>query len=63
MKLIFKPRPPCDCATKATEFHQTSGEVWPVGTIVECDCGRKVVLRLEHDGLFWVRQLQLRANV
>ena len=54
MKLISQPKPPCDCQTKAMEFFRAHGEVWPVGTWIQCDCGKRLVLRDDQrNGLYW----------
>lgn len=54
MKLIEMPQPRCDCHTKAMEFFKAHGEVWPLGTVIECDCGKQFVLRDDQrDGLYW----------
>lgn len=54
MKLISKPAPRCDCQVKAFHFQQASRENWPVGTIVQCDCGKFVTLiDDQREGLIW----------
>ena len=54
MKLIKAAEPPCDHYSRATTFFHEHGSVWAVGTIVECDCGKTLVLREDQrNGLYW----------
>lgn len=47
MKVIHIPNPPpqvCDCWPKVDAYYRSQGADWPVGTRIECDCGKRFEL-------------------
>lgn len=55
MKLIKAVGPPCDCLMRASAYQQAEGHGWCFGTVVECDCGTRVMLIETREGERWSR--------